>query len=58
LAEQAKKSNTVALNWKEVWVTNCPMVSANNVDPEPGWCREEMQSHDRRLRNDVIVTGC
>jgi hypothetical protein len=58
MAKQAKKSTTVPLNWKEVWFTNCPMVSANNVDPELGWCREEMQSHDRRFRNDGNVTGC
>ena len=58
MAKQAKKSTTVPLNWKEVWFTNCPMVSANNVDQELGWCREEMPSRDRRLRNDVIVTGC
>ena len=31
------------LNWKEVWFTNCPMVSANNVDQELGWCREEFK---------------
>ena len=24
-----------------MWFTNCPMVSANNVDQELGWCREE-----------------
>jgi ABC-type nitrate/sulfonate/bicarbonate transport system substrate-binding protein len=36
-----KASSTVPLNWKEVWYTNCPMVSANNVDQELGWCREE-----------------
>ena len=34
-------STTVPLNWKEVWFTNCPMVSANNIDQELGWCREE-----------------
>ena len=43
MARQAKKSTTVPLNWKEVWFTNCPMVSANNVDQEPGWCREEFK---------------
>jgi len=75
MAKQARKSTTVPLNWKEVWFTNCPRVSANNVDQELGWCREEykkigaeyayfrhrtqeeMQSRDRRLRIDVIVTG-
>ena len=29
-------STKVPLNWKEVWFTNCPMVSANNVDQELG----------------------
>ncbi len=36
-------ATTVPLNWKEVWFTNCPMVSANNVDQELGWCREEFK---------------
>ena len=36
MAKQVKKSTTVPLNWKEVWFTNCPMVSANNVDQELG----------------------
>ena len=31
------------LDWNEVWFTNCPMVSANNVDQELGWCREEFK---------------
>jgi len=35
------KLNTVKLNWKEVWYTNCPLVSASNVDQELGWTREE-----------------
>ena len=26
-----------------MWFTNCPMVSANNVDQEMGWCREEFK---------------
>ena len=43
MAKQVKKSTTVPLNWKEVWFTNCPMVSANNVDQELGWCREEFK---------------
>jgi ABC-type nitrate/sulfonate/bicarbonate transport system substrate-binding protein len=34
-------ATTVPLSWSEVWFTNCPMVSANNVDQELGWCREE-----------------
>jgi len=36
-----KKGHTVPLRWDEVYFTNCPMVSANNVDQELGWCREE-----------------
>jgi ABC-type nitrate/sulfonate/bicarbonate transport system substrate-binding protein len=35
------KLNTVPLNWKEVFYTNCPLVSASNVDQELGWTREE-----------------
>ena len=36
-------STTVPLDWNEVYFTNCPMVSANNVDQELGWCREEFK---------------
>jgi len=35
------KLNMVPLNWKEVYYTNCPLVSASNVDQELGWVREE-----------------
>ena len=35
------KLSTVKLDWKEVWYTNCPLVSASNVDQELGWTREE-----------------
>ena len=35
------KLNTIPLNWKEVYYTNCPLVSASNVDQELGWTREE-----------------
>jgi ABC-type nitrate/sulfonate/bicarbonate transport system substrate-binding protein len=37
----AVKLNTVPLDWKEVYYTNCPLVSASNVDQELGWTREE-----------------
>jgi ABC-type nitrate/sulfonate/bicarbonate transport system substrate-binding protein len=40
-AKQAVKLSTVALNWNEVYYTNCPLVSASNVDQELGWTREE-----------------
>jgi hypothetical protein len=34
---------TVPLDWKEVWYTNCPVVSASNVDEALGWVREEFK---------------
>ena len=43
MSEQERVSTTVPLDWDEVWFTNCPMVSANNVDQELGWCREEFK---------------
>jgi ABC-type nitrate/sulfonate/bicarbonate transport system substrate-binding protein len=36
-----KRSDTVSLDWSEVYYTNCPLVSASNVDQELGWTREE-----------------
>ena len=38
---QKKRSDTVPLDWNEVYYTNCPLVSASNVDQELGWTREE-----------------
>jgi hypothetical protein len=38
-----QKLSTVPLNWKEVWYTNCLLVSASNVDQELGWTREEFK---------------
>jgi len=35
------KMTTVPLDWKEVYYTNCPLISASNVDQELGWTREE-----------------
>ncbi len=44
LAEpKVKKFSTVPLNWKEVYYTNCPLVSASNVDQELGWTKEEFK---------------
>jgi len=43
MAKKAKKSSTVPLDWKEVYYTNCPLVSASNVDQELGWTREEFK---------------
>jgi ABC-type nitrate/sulfonate/bicarbonate transport system substrate-binding protein len=35
------KLSVVPLNWKEVYYTNCPLISASNVDQELGWTKEE-----------------
>ena len=35
--------STVPLSWDEVYYTNCPLVSASNVDQELGWTREEFK---------------
>jgi hypothetical protein len=43
MTTSAKQFSTVALNWKEVWYTNCPVVSASNVDQELGWTKEEFK---------------
>jgi ABC-type nitrate/sulfonate/bicarbonate transport system substrate-binding protein len=44
--DQVNKLNTVPLNWKEIWYTNCPVVSASNVDEALGWTREEFKKID------------
>jgi ABC-type nitrate/sulfonate/bicarbonate transport system substrate-binding protein len=38
-----KKFSTVPLKWNEVYYTNCPLVSASNVDQELGWTKEEFK---------------
>ena len=43
MAEITKKGTTVPLDWKEVYFTNCPMVSANNIDQELGWCKTDFK---------------
>ncbi len=40
-AKKEGKLKTVPLNWNEVYYTNCPLVSASNVDQELGWTKEE-----------------
>ena len=40
---QGKTLHTVDLDWNEVFFTNCPMVSANNVDQELGWCKTDFK---------------
>ncbi len=39
-----QKLSTAKLDWKQVWYTNCPMVSANNIDQELGWCKQEFKN--------------
>ena len=43
MATTQRTSDCVPLNWKEVYYTNCPLVSASNVDQELGWTREEFK---------------
>jgi hypothetical protein len=38
------------LDWKEVYYTNCPLVSASNVDQELGWTREEYKKIGVEIR--------
>ena len=40
---EVRQSSTVPLNWDEVYYTNCPLVSASNIDQELGWTREEFK---------------
>ena len=41
--EVTRVATTVPLDWKEVFFTNCPMVSANNIDQELGWCKTDFK---------------
>jgi ABC-type nitrate/sulfonate/bicarbonate transport system substrate-binding protein len=38
-----KTLSTVPLDWHELYYTNCPVVSASNVDEALGWVREELK---------------
>jgi ABC-type nitrate/sulfonate/bicarbonate transport system substrate-binding protein len=37
------KLKVVPLNWSEVYYTNCPLISAANVDQELGWTKSEFK---------------
>jgi len=39
-----RMTSTISLDWKEVYFTNCPMVSANNIDQELGWCKTDFKA--------------
>ena len=43
MADEKREFHTVPLDWNEVFFTNCPMVSASNVEQELGWCKEEFK---------------
>jgi hypothetical protein len=43
MTQEDRKINTVPLDWKEVYYTNCPLVSASNIDQELGWTKEEFK---------------
>ena len=39
-----KMTTTIDVDWNEVYFTNCPMVSANNIDQELGWCKTDFKA--------------
>ena len=41
--ERKRVSTTAPLDWSEVYFTNCPMVSANNIDQELQWCKTDFK---------------
>jgi ABC-type nitrate/sulfonate/bicarbonate transport system substrate-binding protein len=45
-AKSEGKLKTVPLDWNEVYYTNCPLVSASNVDQELGWTKELYKKMD------------
>ena len=42
----ARTADAVPLDWGEFYYTNCPLVSASNIDQELGWVREELKKID------------
>jgi ABC-type nitrate/sulfonate/bicarbonate transport system substrate-binding protein len=43
---KGKKMRSVDVDWKEFYYTNCPLISASNVDQELGWVKEEFKKID------------
>ena len=43
MTENVRTADTVPLDWSEFFYTNCPLVSASNIDQELGWVREELK---------------
>ena len=40
---QRQENESVDVDWKEFYYTNCPLISASNVDQELGWVKEEFK---------------
>jgi methionyl-tRNA synthetase len=40
---KGKKMKSVDVDWKEFYYTNCPLISASNVDQELGWVKEGLR---------------
>ena len=40
---KGKTMRSVDVDWNEFYYTNCPLVSASNVDQEIGWVKEEFK---------------
>jgi ABC-type nitrate/sulfonate/bicarbonate transport system substrate-binding protein len=40
---KGKEIRSIEVDWSEFYYTNCPLVSASNVDQEIGWVREELK---------------
>lgn len=40
---RGKTMRSIDVDWDEFYYTNCPLVSASNVDQEIGWVREELK---------------
>ena len=43
LTIKGKTMRSVDVNWEEFYYTNCPLISASNVDQELGWVKEEFK---------------
>ncbi len=50
-----KTLSTVDLTWNEVYFTNCPMVSANNVDQELGGARRTSRRSGSTTRSSAAA---
>jgi ABC-type nitrate/sulfonate/bicarbonate transport system substrate-binding protein len=40
---KGKQMRSVDVDWNEFYYTNCPLISASNVDQELGWVKEELK---------------